>query len=150
MPCFGIIVQVNRTKTNQSGKKEYKGALWHKDPLLCAMGTLAQYLFWCFELAGEPPPDFWMHKSWYKTKLLLGRVIGKELSYDAQRNTTWRILMAAEATGSKVTHMMQVKGMQDGERLGGEKPEVSLFEVHRAMLTIYVYSWQCREAGIMM
>ena len=48
--------------------------------------------------------------------------------------------------------MMRIKGTQDGERLGGEKPKVSLFffvfEVHKAMLTIYVYSWRCREAGI--
>ena len=148
MPCFDIVMQVDRTKMNQSGKKEYKGALQHKDPLLCTMGALAQYLFWHFKLAGEPPPDFWMRKSWYKTKLLLGRVVGKELSYNAQCDTTWRILMVAEAAGSKVMHMMRVKGTQDGERLGGEKPEVSLFEVHRAMLTIYVYSWRCREAGI--
>jgi hypothetical protein len=44
--------------------------------------------------------------------------------------------------------MVRVKGTQDGERLGGEKPEVSLFEVYRATLTIYVYSWRCREAGV--
>jgi hypothetical protein len=98
------------------------------------MGALAQYLFWRFELAGEPPPDFRTRKSWYKTKLLLGRVVGEELSYNAQRDTTWRILTAAEATGSKVTHMPRIKGTQDGERLGGEKPEVSLFEVCKAML----------------
>ena len=148
MPCFGIIMQVDWTKMNQSRKKEFKGALWHKDPLLCTMGALAQYLFWHFELAGEPPLDFQMRKSWYKTKLLLGKVTGEELSYDAQCDTTWRILMAAEAPGSKVTHLMQVKGTQDGERLGGEKPEVSLFEVDKAMLTIYVYSWRCRDAGV--
>src|SRR5205814_1258175 len=113
-PCFGIIMQVDRTKTNQSGKKEFKGALRHKDPLLCTMGALAQYLFWCFELAGEPPLDFQMRKSWYKTKLLLGKVTGEELSYDTQCDTTWRILMAAEAPGSKVMHLMWVKGTQDG------------------------------------
>jgi hypothetical protein len=112
------------------------------------MGALAQYLFWRFELAGEPPLDFRTRKSWYKTKLLLGRVVGEELSYDAQRDTTWRILTAAEAAGSKVTHMVRVKGTQDRERLRGEKPKVSLFEVHRALLTIYVYSWRCREAGV--
>ena len=79
---------------------------------------------------------------------MLGRVAGEELLYDAQRDTTWRILTAAEAPGSKVTHMVRVKGTQDGERLGGEKPKVRLFEVYRAMLTIYVYSWRCREAGV--
>jgi hypothetical protein len=36
--------------------------------------------------------------------------------------------------------MMRIKGTQDGERLRDEKPKVSLFEVYRAMLTIYVYS----------
>jgi hypothetical protein len=36
--------------------------------------------------------------------------------------------------------MMQVKGTRDREKLGSEKSEVSLFEVYRAMLTIYVYS----------
>jgi len=44
--------------------------------------------------------------------------------------------------------MMRIKGTQDGERLGTKKPEVSLFEVYRAILTIYMYSWRCREAGI--
>jgi len=52
------------------------------------MGALAQYLFWRFELAGEPPLDFRTRKSWYKTKLLLGRVVGEELLYNAQRDTT--------------------------------------------------------------
>jgi hypothetical protein len=44
--------------------------------------------------------------------------------------------------------MPRVKGTQDGERLGAEKPKVRLFEAYRAMLTIYMYSWRCREAGI--
>ena len=47
------------------------------------MGALAQYLFWRFELAGEPPLDFQTRKSWYKTKLLLGKVAGEELLYNA-------------------------------------------------------------------
>ena len=123
-PCFGIVMQVDRSKTNQGGKKEVKGALRHKDPLLCTMGALAQYLFWRFEVAGESPPDFRTRASWYKNKLLQGKVADEALSYDAQRETTWRILAAAEATGSKVTHMMRIKGTQDGERRGGEKPEV--------------------------
>jgi hypothetical protein len=44
-PCFGIVIQVDRTKTNQSRKKEFKGALRHKDLLLCTIGALAQYFF---------------------------------------------------------------------------------------------------------
>jgi hypothetical protein len=63
LPCFGIVIQVDKTKTNQSRKKEFKEALWHKDPLFCTISVLTQYLFWRFKLAKEPLLDFWTCKS---------------------------------------------------------------------------------------
>jgi hypothetical protein len=38
-----------------------------------------------------------------------------------------KILTVAKAIGSKVMHIMQVKGTQDRKRLRGKKPKVSLF-----------------------
>jgi hypothetical protein len=111
--------------------------------MLCTMGALAQYLFWRFELAREPPPDFRTRQSWYKIKLLVGKNVCEELSYDAQRETTWRILTKAEAVGSKVTHMPRVKGTQDGERRGGEKPEVSLSLLKPTELSYAKYLSMC-------
>jgi hypothetical protein len=48
------------------------GAMRHKDPYLCTMGALAQYLFWRWHISGELQPSFKRRKDWYNTKLLVG------------------------------------------------------------------------------
>jgi hypothetical protein len=58
------------------------------------------------------------------------RVLGRPFVYNTLNvylAGVAEILTVAEAMGSKVTHMIQVKGTQDRERLRGKKPKVSLF-----------------------
>lgn len=46
----------------------------HKDVHLCAIGSLALYLWYRFDVCGEMienPPDFTDNKSWYHIKLLI-------------------------------------------------------------------------------
>ena len=45
-PCLALVCLLSNGKTNKTGRQEYIGAFRHKDPLLCIMGALAQYLFW--------------------------------------------------------------------------------------------------------
>jgi hypothetical protein len=58
------------------------------------------------------------------------KVLGRPFAYNTLNVylvSVAKILTVAEAIGSKVTHMIQVKGTQDRERLKGKKPKVSLF-----------------------
>ena len=44
-PCFTVVLQITASKVNQTGRAQYMGAMQHKDPLLCSMRALAQYLY---------------------------------------------------------------------------------------------------------
>jgi hypothetical protein len=66
----------------------YHAALRHRDPVLCPVGVLAQWLIFRWEICGETPPDFRRRESWYTTKVLPGKLsqAQKEISDDTQRN----------------------------------------------------------------
>ena len=96
-PCRAVVFTISKGKTNKSGKKQFMGALRHKNLLLCSQGAMAQYFFARWSLAGERPPDFRSRRSWYRTKLLVARA-GKEdeqVSYPAQYEAMWRAFAAA-------------------------------------------------------
>ena len=57
-PCHCWIFMIDNGKTNNTGKRQYLGAMRHKEVLFCSQGALAQYLFHRFHLAGHPWPDF--------------------------------------------------------------------------------------------
>ena len=42
--CYAVVIQSSKSKTNQIGARYYMGAIRHKDPMLCSMGAMAQYL----------------------------------------------------------------------------------------------------------
>ena len=44
-PCRAVVFTILKGKTNKSGKKQFIGALRHKNPLLCLYGAIAQYFF---------------------------------------------------------------------------------------------------------
>jgi hypothetical protein len=62
-PCRAVVFTISKGKTNKSGKKQFMGALRHKNPLLCSQGAMAQYFFARWSLGGERPPDFKSRRS---------------------------------------------------------------------------------------
>jgi hypothetical protein len=80
-PCGCLVSLLQDGKLNKTARKEFMGALRHKDPLFCTQGALAQLLFWRWHIAGEAPPSFRRRKDWYRIKVLVGRDREQELSY---------------------------------------------------------------------
>src|SRR5437764_2338198 len=80
-PCHALVLQIQNGKTNKHGKKQFMGAVRHKDPMKCTMGALAQYLFWRWHVSGEEAPVFRHRKDWYNIKILKGEDKAKELAY---------------------------------------------------------------------
>ena len=126
-PCQAVVFTISRGKTNKTGKKQFMGALRHKDPLLCSHSAMAQYFFARWSLRGEAPPNFRSRRSWYRTKLLVARP-GKEkeqLSYPAQYEAVWRAFAAASIHSVKKTHAMRGCGVRSGELHGVDEEQAS-------------------------
>ena len=71
-PCFAVVCQLGAGKTTRARQKpHFMGAMRHKSPLLCTMGSLAQYFFARWHIAGEQPPCFRRREDWYDTVLLV-------------------------------------------------------------------------------
>jgi Centromere DNA-binding protein complex CBF3 subunit, domain 2 len=65
--CGCLVSLLRNGKMNKTAKKEFMGALRHKDPLLCTQGALAQLLFWRWHVVGEK-------LLWYMIVLLWKRI----------------------------------------------------------------------------
>ena len=79
--CGCLVSLLQDGKMNKMARKEFMGALRHKDPLFCTQGALAQLFFWRWHITGEPAPSFRQRKDWYRVKVLVGRDREQELSY---------------------------------------------------------------------
>ncbi|KAF6527928.1 hypothetical protein HZS61_008390 [Fusarium oxysporum f. sp. conglutinans] len=124
-PCGCLVTLLRDGKLNKTAKKEFMGALRHKDPLLCTQGALAQLFFWRWHVAGESPPSFRRRQDWYRIKVLVGRDREQELSYPTQLQETWRIFGAAGLVASKKTHLPRRVGAQDAETYGTSLAQIS-------------------------
>ncbi|KAH7461576.1 hypothetical protein FOMA001_g19032 [Fusarium oxysporum f. sp. matthiolae] len=124
-PCGCLVTLLRDGKLNKTAKKEFMGALRHKDPLLCTQGALAQLFFWRWHVAGEPSPSFRRRQDWYRIKVLVGRDREQELSYPTQLQETWRIFGAAGLMASKKTHLPRRVGAQDAETHGTSLAQIS-------------------------
>jgi hypothetical protein len=102
-----VILMITDGKTLDIGRTDYTGILRHKDPVLCPLASLALYLFWRFDIAHEPPPNFSSRKSWYHTRLIPGKQEENSLSYETQALWTRRAFAEASIHSSKVTHTMR-------------------------------------------
>ena len=125
-PCQAVVFTISKGKTNKSGKKQFMGALRHKNPLLCSHSALAQYFFARWSLSRERPPDFRTRRSWYRTKLLVARPGREEeqLSYPAQYEAVWRAFAAAGIHSVKKTHAMRGCGIRAGELHGVDEEQL--------------------------
>ncbi|CAD6896671.1 unnamed protein product [Tilletia laevis] len=119
-PAVFLVVKVDESKTNRTGRVEYSGALRHKDPVVDPLFALALYLFQRWEIIGEPFPDLTNNKSWYKTRLLRGQDDATTvLSYDAHRNPILKSFHDLGLRGcKKVTHAARGSGAREAELAG--------------------------------
>ena len=124
-PCGCLVSLLQDGKLNKTARKEFMGALRHKDPLFCSQGALAQLLFWRWHIAGEAPPSFQRRRDWYRIKVLVGRDREQELSYPTQLQETWRIFGAAGLVSAKKTHLPRRVGAQDAETHGTSLAQIS-------------------------
>jgi hypothetical protein len=123
--CGCLVSLLQDGKMNKTARKEFMGALRHKDPLFCTQGALAQLFFWRWHIAGEAPPIFRQRKDWYRIKVLVGRDREQELSYPTQLQETWRVFGAAGLVSSKKTHLPRRVGAQDTETHGSSLAQIS-------------------------
>ncbi|KNB19478.1 hypothetical protein FOXG_16742 [Fusarium oxysporum f. sp. lycopersici 4287] len=124
-PCGCLVTLLRDGKLNKTAKKEFMGALRHKNPLFCTQGALAQLFFWRWHVAGEPSPSFRRRQDWYRIKVLVGRDREQELSYPTQLQETWRIFGAAGLMASKKTHLPRRVGAKDAETHGTSLAQIS-------------------------
>ncbi|RKK12793.1 hypothetical protein BFJ65_g12053 [Fusarium oxysporum f. sp. cepae] len=124
-PCGCLVTLLRDGKLNKTAKKEFMGALRHKDPLFCTQGALAQLFFWRWHVAGEPSSSFRRRQDWYRIKVLVGRDREQELLYPMQLQETWRIFGAAGLMASKKTHLLRRVGAQDAETYGISLAQIS-------------------------
>jgi Centromere DNA-binding protein complex CBF3 subunit, domain 2/Transcriptional activator of glycolytic enzymes len=123
--CGCLVSLLQDGKLNKTARKEFMGALRHKDPLFCTQGALAQLFFWRWHIAGEAPPSFRRRRDWYRIKVLVGRDREQELSYPTQLQETWRVFGAAGLVSSKKTHLPRRIGAQDAETHGSTLAQIS-------------------------
>lgn len=123
--CGCLVSLLRDGKLNKTARKEFMGALRHKDPLFCTQGALAQLFFWRWHVIGEAPPSFRQRRDWYRVKVLVGRDREQELSYPTQLQDTWRIFGAAGLVSSKKTHLPRRVGAQDAETHGSSLAQIS-------------------------
>lgn len=124
-PCSCLVSLLQDGKLNKTARKEFMGALRHRDPLLCTQGALAQLLFWRWHVSGEAPPSFQRRQDWYRIKVLVGQDREQELSYPTQLQETWRIFGAAGLVSAKKTHLPRRVGAQDAETHGTSLAQIS-------------------------
>lgn len=124
-PCIAIVLTMSQSKTNTMGKKQFMGAIRHKEPELCTLGAFAEYLFYRFHIAGEKPPNFKSRRSWYRTKCLLGKG-QNQLSYAAQLEATHIAFMKVGVVSTMVTHVPRSEGAKYAELYGVAEEEVSM------------------------
>jgi Centromere DNA-binding protein complex CBF3 subunit, domain 2/Transcriptional activator of glycolytic enzymes len=124
-PCSCLVSLLQDGKLNKTARKEFMGALRHRDPLLCTQGALAQLLFWRWHVAGEAPPSFQCRQDWYRIKVLVGQDRKQEISYATQLQDTWRIFGTAGLVSAKKTHLPRRVGAQDAETHGTSLAQIS-------------------------
>lgn len=133
VPC--LVVGLVEGKTLPVGAVDYTAILRHKDPLLCPVSSLAKYLFVRYELNHEKPPDLTDRKSWYTTKLLLGKDPTAPLSYETQAQWIRKAFNEAGISSKKVTHTMRGASARYADAYGVPEDQVILSSLFFFFLT---------------
>jgi hypothetical protein len=100
--CEILMVVMRQGKTNVHGRIDYGGCMRHKDIEVCPIGALALYLFYRFDVLGEPFPDLSECRLWYDTYLINGKNPTKQMSYSMQAANMKKAMQMCGIVSSKV------------------------------------------------
>ncbi|KAL9931737.1 hypothetical protein V8E36_009305 [Tilletia maclaganii] len=119
-PAVFLVIKVNESKTNRTGRTDYTGALRHSESVLDPHFALALYLYQRWHVVGEPFPDLSSNKSWYNIRLLRGKDdFTTPISYEAHKEPILRCFKTLDLTGcKKVTHAARGSGAREAELAG--------------------------------
>ncbi|XP_044717389.1 centromere DNA-binding protein complex CBF3 subunit [Hirsutella rhossiliensis] len=121
-PCSCLVSLLRDGKLNKTARKEFMGALRHKDPLFCTGPSTA--LLWRWHVAGEPPRPSGAVRTGIGSRSSSGGTASRS-SYPTQLQETWRIFGAAGLIASKKTHLPRRVGAQDAETHGTSLAQIS-------------------------
>ena len=137
--CTAVVMHITRGKTIDkvdeatTRRTHYHGFIRHKEALLCPVGALAFWLFYRWEIFGEPTPDFSNRSSWYMTKILPGDLRRPQTAIHEQTEADWvrRVYAAAGIFSSKVLHLPRkaVARLMDLMELPGDQVRHGLLAV---------------------
>jgi len=111
-------------KHNKHRRREYIGALRHRDVRMCTTGALAAYTVCRWDLLKEKRPDF-KSRDWYTLPLLVlkrgtkGKV--KRVTYEAQRRPMKRMHDGLGVKSRQVTHKNRSSGAKYMARIGVDR-----------------------------
>ena len=122
--CRAWVFIFDNGKTNNTGKKQYLGAMRHKDVTTCVQGALAQYLFWRFHVGKQEWPDFSSSEAWDTIKLLRGSDPKTPLDESTHRKWIRDIFNEIGHKSSQTTHAGRKSGAQCAEIAGVSEEEI--------------------------
>ena len=133
-----MVFTMDNGKVNKNGKVEYMGALRHKDPMRCAIGAFAMYLFWRFHINREPFPTFNTRKEWYRKKVM-ATVKGDEkaISYPTQLQAVKNIFKRLNILSSSFVHSGRKNAPKHMEIHGVSEQQVSGY----CISFLLIYCW---------
>ena len=119
-----MILIMSNGKTNQVGRIEYGTAIRHRNPLLCTISHTAFYLFYRWNIAREPPPQFQQRQQWYHIHLLKGHDAEQPLSYDTQLEWTSKVFEAVKLSTLKKANAGRAQGAKQAELCGVNEGQI--------------------------
>ncbi|XP_044714774.1 centromere DNA-binding protein complex CBF3 subunit [Hirsutella rhossiliensis] len=122
-PCGCLVSLLRDGKLNKTARKEFMGALRHKDPYSVRKGP-STALLWRWHVAGEPPRPSGAVRTGIGSRSSSGGTASRS-SYPTQLQETWRIFGAAGLIASKKTHLPRRVGAQDAETHGTSLAQIS-------------------------
>jgi hypothetical protein len=126
-PCPAMVLIINNGKTNQAGKIQYSAAIRHQNPLLCALGAFAFYLFFRWNIIREPPPTFRRREHWYRIKTIKGGNNQVSMAFSTQLDWIKKIFLAVGISSEAITHAGRKFGPKWADALG-----VTITHIRRA------------------
>jgi len=105
-------------KTNQMGRIEYAAVKRHRNPLICTMAHTAFYLFYRWNVAGEPPPCFRRRELWYVLHFFNGEHASTKTAYDTRLGWINKMFTGADVMSLKETHAGRSQGAKHAELNG--------------------------------
>ena len=116
--CNAMILIISNGKTNQAGRIEYGSVVRHKNVLFCTISQVAFYLFYRWNIHGDPLPRFQQRQQWYDMFLFKGRDPYHRLSYETHSQWTGKIYKSINLVSEHLTRRGRAKGAQNAELMG--------------------------------